>query len=379
MEAWPSQVSALDELSWARLLLEGVFAIEEMGLLPKGIVGAPSIQAKGYFLGDPERAYASLLPAVRARGYTLWFRRRGDKALVILERGLVRLTPNNLWLPWVLGVLTIFSMLFTYIVLYISPELNWEIIRENIDQAWLFTLSLLGILITHELGHYFTAKHFGVATSLPYLIPFPLSAFGTMGAVIRMKDIPPTRRAMLFIGAAGPLCGLAVALPVLITGLSFSSVESLPPYGGYVQEGNSILYAFLKFLIFGKWLPSGGEDVFLHPMALAGWAGLLVTAFNLIPAGQLDGGHVARSLFGERASRVTWGVILVLTLLGVVWKGWLLWAVLIFFFARRQIGPLNDVSPLRKGEKILAIALLILLILLFVPLPMKVVPPQGIL
>jgi membrane-associated protease RseP (regulator of RpoE activity) len=127
-----------------------------------------------------------------------------------------------------------------------------------------------------------------------------------MGAVIRMKSVPPSRRAMLLTGAAGPLAGLVVAVPLLIWGLSLSNVAPLPTGGEYMLEGNSLLYAALKRLILGAWLPAGGVDVNLHPMAFAGWAGLLVSALNMIPAGQLDGGHVAYALLGERARYLTY-------------------------------------------------------------------------
>jgi len=266
----------------------------------------------------------------------------------------------------------------TYVLMWESTELSVAALWRNLNKGWPFTLSLLGILVTHEFGHFFTARHFGVAVTLPYLIPFPFSLFGTMGAVIRMKDIPPDRRAMLGIGAAGPLAGLVVAIPITLVGLSLSEVGPLPTAGGYVIEGNSLLYALLKIVTFGRFLPSGGQDVMLHGMALAGWAGLLVTSFNLMPAGQLDGGHVAYALFGQRARVVTWGVLGLLIVLGIaVWQGWLVWAALIFFMARKNATPLNDVYELSHIEILLALAILLLFALTFTPLPLNIVPPAA--
>jgi len=164
-----------------------------------------------------------------------------------------------------------------------------------------------------------------------------------------------------------------IALPVLLLGLSLSEIAPLPAGGGYVMEGNSILYLLLKRLMLGAWLPRGGRDVMLHSVAMAGWAGLLVTAFNLIPAGQLDGGHIAYALLGYRARHVTWVVIGLLLLMGMVWEGWLLWAGLVFLFSRSQSAPLDDVSPISRHEELLAAAMLVLFVLLFTPVPLQVV------
>ena len=162
-----------------------------------------------------------------------------------------------------------------------------------------FAATLLGILMTHEMGHFIAARRHGVDVSLPYFIPFP-SAFGTFGAVISMREKVRSRDALMDIGAAGPLAGLVVAIPLLIIGLALSDVHTLPVGVPAGTEGNSILYLGLKLIVTGEILPSGGRDVFLHPIALAAWVGLLVTMINLIPVGQLDGGHVAFAFFGQR-------------------------------------------------------------------------------
>ena len=360
----------LDDLEWVRSLLAGVFAIEDVTV---GVKGRRTIRVRGRFLMNAQSAYEHLAPQCRARGRTLLFRHEGEDEVLLIVNAVIRPTSNNIWLPIVLAVATIASMLLTYVVLWEANEPTWGNILLRLPRGLAFTMSLMSILVGHELGHYFTARHFGVAVTLPYLIPFPLSPFGTMGAVIRMKDVPPNRRAMLLTAAAGPICGLIVGIPVLIIGLILSEVAPLPAGGGYVLEGNSLLYGALKLAVFGRWLPSGGDDVLLHPVAFSGWAGLLVTSFNLIPGGQLDGGHIAYALLGRKARYLTWAIIGAILLLGVVWRGWLLWAVLIFAFSRSRVGPLNDVSPLTGTEIAVAVALLVLFLLTFTPLPLRFV------
>ena len=137
-----------------------------------------------------------------------------------------------------------------------------------------------------------------------------------------------------------------------------------------------MLYAALKFVSFGRLLPSHGEDVFLHPVALAGWAGLLVTFLNLMPAGQLDGGHVAYALLGPKARYLTWAIIAVALGLAILWPGWLLWAVLVFVLARVSVPPLDDVTPLTPTEIVIAILLLATFVLTFSPIPLRIVVVQ---
>ena len=204
-----------------------------------------------------------------------------------------------------------------------------------------FSLPLMAILLCHEMGHYVAARIHGVPASLPYFVPLPpgIGLFGTIGAVI-LQSRTSDRRKLIDIGAAGPLAGLAVAIPVLIYGLTLSSVQPLVGVG--VQEGNSILYAVLKRLIFGAWLPGGGQDVMLHPSAMAGWAGLLVTMLNLLPLGQLDGGHIAIAYFGNRYGRASRILQNLLPLLAVG-VGLAVYADALAYLAR--VGGAVSISP----------------------------------
>jgi membrane-associated protease RseP (regulator of RpoE activity) len=250
----------------------------------------------------------------------------------------------------------------------------------GLGDLWLglpYCLSLMTILGAHELGHYFAARYHKVPVSLPYFIPLPLPPIGTMGAFIRLKAPVTSKRALLDVGAAGPLAGLVFAIPILIYGLSISPIQPLPE--SYSLEGNSILYALAKFAVKGQLLPNGTEDVFLSQVAWAGWVGLLVTGLNLIPVGQLDGGHIAYALFGERARLLYWPVLvtlLVLALFTLITSGivtWLVWAVLIFFLGRVYAEPLDDVTPLDRRRRILAIISLVAFFLVFVPIPLRFV------
>jgi Zn-dependent protease len=175
--------------------------------------------------------------------------------------------------------------------------------RAAFAHASQFTGALLAILLAHEFGHYIAARLHKVDASLPFFIPLPvLSPFGTMGAVIRMRSIIPTRRALFDIGAAGPLAGLALAIPLYAWGVAHSQVVSLDTAGGGLQLGDSLLLRLLDH-VFAPPIPTG-TDLMLSPVAFAAWAGMFVTMINLLPAGQLDGGHVAFALFGPRQNRI---------------------------------------------------------------------------
>ncbi len=274
---------------------------------------------------------------------------------------------------------------------------------------------LMAILLTHEMGHYIAARRHRIAVSLPYFIPFPFG-LGTLGAVISMKDRIESRNALVDVGASGPLAGFIVAVVVLAVGLSQSSVGPIPPGSGMASEGNSILYFAMKRVITGRWLPMGGWDVFLTPTALAGWIGFLVTMINLIPVGQLDGGHVAFAYFGdgyERFCRILHRSLPLVAVLVmayvtydnlhqvaptdplllepawrlwplVTWKDaamsgffagfpWLLWPALLSGLKKMGEGryhpPVGD-EPLSKGRRMVALVVGLLFVLIFTPVPM---------
>ena len=238
-----------------------------------------------------------------------------------------------------------------------------------------FALSFLAILGAHELGHYFAARHHRVAVTLPYFLPFP-SIWGTLGAFIQLRSPTKNQKQLFDVGIAGPLAGLAIAVPLLFWGLSLSELKPLPTTEDYMLEGNSLFYAWAKYTVFGQMLPNAqGLDVFLHPMAWAAWSGLFVTVLNLLPVGQLDGGHVIYVLFGYRARLISMLTLAIMAVVGAFyWQGWLFWVLLISLVV--GIGhppPLNEITPLDGRRKFLGYAMLGVFMLLFVPTPLELI------
>jgi membrane-associated protease RseP (regulator of RpoE activity) len=200
-----------------------------------------------------------------------------------------------------LFILTVCSVFFMGAIYELPKNASFADALRALPHGYKFAVPLLAILVTHELGHYIAARKHGVPASLPYFIPLPLlSPWGTMGAVITMQERIRSRNALLDIGASGPLAGLAVALPIWCIGIATSHVGVLEG-GTYSQEGQSLLYLALKRLFVGP-IPAG-SDLYMNSFAFAGWVGALVTMINLVPVGQLDGGHIAYALFGERHDR----------------------------------------------------------------------------
>ena len=264
-----------------------------------------------------------------------------------------------------------------------------------------FAGTLMTILLCHEMGHYVVARRHQLDVSLPYFIPLPpFVSLGTMGAVIRMRRPISDRNQLIDVGAAGPLAGLVAAIPLLLVGLSLSPLGHTTQEGSVI-EGNSLAYLALKFLVHGQYLPAAdGTDVQLHPMAFAAWVGLLITMINLIPIGQLDGGHIASAWLGPRHERMSgWlhrlllvvGAAVVAFLLaegrsaGWSWEDsltraalagmpWLVWAVLLLVMRRLSGGvyhPPVEGAPLSRGRRALAVVMVIVFVLLFTPIPLR--------
>jgi membrane-associated protease RseP (regulator of RpoE activity) len=234
-----------------------------------------------------------------------------------------------------------------------------------------FAATLLGILATHEFGHYFTARAHGAPVSLPYFIPAPPPLpFGTLGAVIVMRAPARDRNSLFDIAVAGPLAGLVVAVPLLVLGLTWSRVGPVPPDA--LSFGDSALMRLLTYLVFGP-IPDG-MDVFIHPVALAGWVGLFVTALNLFPVGQLDGGRIAYALFGARHRQVSIATFVGLLALGAVFRSmnWIVFAGLVaLLIGFHHAPPLDDVTPLSRRRYAVGVGCLVLLVLLIPPVPIQ--------
>jgi len=361
------------------------------------------VRYRGTLYLDAAKAYDQLAADLKPMDITPLFRSENAQAVVLLMPGTINPTASNPWVNVLMFALTLFSVLYAG-ALSATAATGEESLLEyfllplsNLKAGIPFAASLLAILLAHEFGHYLAARYHKTKVTLPYFIPLPISPLGTMGAFIRLKEPPKNKRILLDIGVAGPLAGLVVAIPVLLYGLSISTIShiNVPPGSGIQLEGNSILYLLSKYAVFGQLLPSpasyaglspvlywvryfftgqplplGGLDVMISPVAWAGWAGLLVTALNLIPAGQLDGGHLLYVLVGKRA-RILWPFILgALFLLGFAWPGWWLWFVIVMVLGRLYAEPLDQITTLNNGRKAIAIAGLVIFFLVFTPVPL---------
>ena len=233
-----------------------------------------------------------------------------------------------------------------------------------------FSASIMLILLIHELGHYFAARHHGMDVSLPFFIPLPPPfIFGTGGALIKMRSPMFSRRTLLDVGAAGPIAGFVVSVPLVIFGLMSSGwVDAVPQY---FITGNSLLYNWLSRLVLGS--PAEGQLLQMSSVAFAGWIGFFVTAMNLMPIGQLDGGHIAYALFGRLHKHMAYSFFLLMLVMGVFWQGWIFWALLLLIFIRIQHPPIIDEEiPLDGKRRLLGAATILIFILTFMPRPIMV-------
>ena len=392
-----------------------IFRVEDV------TVGEPRewiVRYRGQLISeDTSGAYDQLAGALRSYNITPLFRKEqgGKQIIFLVPSPAIPKIGSRISVNIILFILTVFSVMLAGIPPEMIPDNKaltvFDLFR-YIPTGWPFAVSMMGILFAHEMGHYILCRYYKIPATLPFFIPAPfLSPLGTFGAFIMMRGIPKNKRILFDVGVAGPIAGLIVALPVLFLGLSLShlgSVGSPSTESGVLHtlEGNSLFYLFSKYVMFGKLLPEpvnmnglppalywlqyfltahpipfNGVDVMLHNVALAGWAGLLVTALNLVPVGTLDGGHVAYGLFGEKARRifpVAIGALLVLSFLPVLLTrlfsafnySWLLWVFILFWLGNVRTQPLDDITPLDGKRRAIGFMMLIVFVLLFTPIPM---------
>jgi membrane-associated protease RseP (regulator of RpoE activity) len=265
-----------------------------------------------------------------------------------------------------------------------------------------FSAALLFILGAHEMGHYMYGKKYGIDITPPYFIPAPpiISPIGTFGAFIKIRSPISTKRALFDIGIAGPLLGIIAAIPIIIIGIKLSRVvgtTSRELHGG-LSLGSPLIFSFLSDTFFGK--VSDGQDILLHPVAFAGWIGLFVTALNLIPAGQLDGGHIMYALLPKKwHRRASVSMIFILLVLGIGiqpiihlfqlflkgnslgsykgvtfdgWLGWVMWAMLLSIMGTRHPPTIDDEIPLDGKRKLLGAVALLVFVGCFTPVPIRI-------
>ena len=354
------------------------FTVAELGPQLAGVLAVDQVRVEGHavafggrLLMQPATAVTELVGRFRPFGYTPFLQAGQGLTWVRALPFVDVVMPSKPRTNIVLFLLTVLSTIVagSQAFFAFNPFVEPRRLLEGIP----FSFTLLAILGTHEFGHYFTARAYGASVSLPYFIPAPPPLlFGTLGAIIRMRSPARDRNSLFDIAAAGPLAGLVVALPALWIGLGWSKVAAVPS-GGSVSYGDSLLLRFMTWLAFGPLPP--GHDVFVHPVALAGWVGLFVTALNLIPVGQLDGGRIAYALFGARHRQISIATFLGLLALGAVTGAgnWFVWAfLLLFVMGFHHQPPLDDLSPLSPGRYAVGVLCLLLLILLIPPVPIAI-------
>ena len=236
-------------------------------------------------------------------------------------------------------------------------------------EAFSFSLSIMGILFAHEMGHFLTARYYKVKASLPYFIP-SIPPLGTFGAIIRMETRKMPTRHLVRIAAFGPFAGIIVAIPVMFIGISLSEIRQIPEWMDTMTLGTPLLMKAMQAVYFPV-IPEG-HDVFLHPMAFAGWAGCLVTALNLMPIGQLDGGHIAYALLGKRFNKVVPGFFAILVMLGVFLSpSWIMLSALLYFFVGIEHPPMSTDGVAVGKDRWIAWAAVVVFILTMIPVPIQ--------
>ena len=286
---------------------------------------------------------------------------------------------DRVWLHVLLLLLTIASTTLVGIGHYLGYQANYLPAKLPafsfglVARGLWYSVTVLAILGCHEMGHYLACRYYDVDASLPFFLPMPLVLTGTFGAFIRIREPIPTKSMLFDIGFAGPIAGFLVAVPALFLGIAMSHIARLPAdFSGY-DLGEPLLFKLATKILWGT-IPEG-YSLNMHPIAFAAWFGLLATAWNLIPAGQLDGGHIAYSVFGRRSTYLTFIMIGGGGVLSFFSANWIAWTILMIgmlaVFGPRHPPTIDEHVPLDRTRTILAIVALAMLALSFTPVPLR--------
>jgi membrane-associated protease RseP (regulator of RpoE activity) len=292
---------------------------------------------------------------------------------------------DRVWLHVALFILTIgtttlvgASQYASYLTDFVDRGLPMPLLSLILRGFW-YSGTILAILGCHELGHYFACRYYDVDASLPFFLPAPLPLTGTLGAFIRIREPIPEKRMLFDIGIAGPIAGFIVAVPALFIGLAMSHVVRIPPDFIGSELGEPLLFKFASWLIWGN--PPAGYSINMHPVAFAAWFGLLATALNLFPIGQLDGGHISYAVFGRKSSQVTLAMICVAVVLTYYSTSWLVWTglmvVMLVVFGRHHPPVFDEHVPLDRTRVFLAVVALAMFVLCFTPAPISSLDAIG--
>lgn len=335
--------------------------------------GVRSVILEGQIYEPKTENIKEIRSLFKGSGYTPLFERNkgSDTAPHLLRIGffVLKSVRQRPWLNWLLLGITLITTtvggaMWAGADILANPLLIWKGLP--------YSLALILILGSHELGHYLTCRYYGVQATPPFFIPF-LPPFGTMGAIIRM-GLTTNRRVLLRVGAAGPIVGFVVAIPVTIVGLMLSEVVPQGSFAGGFQFGESLIFKLLALLVKGPLVEN--STILIHPIALAGWLGFLVTALNLLPLSQLDGGHIAYGLFGRKRfylMAVVYALMIGAAFLFKSWN-WLIWGAITLIFGFRHPPAADEITPLASADIIIAVVAFIILILTVMPVPIKIIP-----
>ena len=350
--------------------IRDVFAIHDVSARGGGQV----VVFTGQFLRSPDMVYRETTDRFRRRGYVPLLRQDdGRDVLVAYPAPAVGARPRP-WVNVVLFLVTVATTLAAGTLQYLSsarPDADLGALLAAVPANWVhgvpFAAALLGILGVHEFGHYFVARHYRLDVSLPYFVPFPNPYTGTMGAVIRIQSPFESRRALFDVGIAGPLAGLAVAIPVIVVGLA-----QAPVLGHDTAFVNTpLFFQWLQRLVVGELGPGQWVDMAGSPLLMAGWWGLLITALNLVPVSQLDGGHVAYALLGPRFRYLAWLVFGLAALVTLANMNYALMLVLVLMMGLDHPPALDDLTPIGAGRSLLGVLMLGLFVTLITLQPFR--------
>jgi len=333
-----------------------------------------------------EQNFDNLRRSLSEKGYIPILKYEKGEHIIFIKKKPKR-KERPVWINYLLLISVLITTIITGSIIYMGDFAIWDpdigLLLDPMDifklenlffGAVLFALPLMAILITHEMGHYFISKKHGIATSLPFFIPIPpiLPSFniGTFGALISSRDPMPNKKALFDVGIAGPLAGFLVAIPVTIIGIiiadpiqNITSIEQIAP--GETVFGSSLLIDFLVGAL--RDLPQG-YTIDMNPVLFAGWVGLLITSINLLPAGQLDGGHVFRAVLGKKQRYAGWIAIAIM-----IFTGWFFFAfIIIFLMGTMHPPPLNDDTAIDRKRQLLFFVAIAILLLSFIPYPIYV-------
>lgn len=316
----------------------------------------------GYFRGDPGRLSRKLQDELAKIDVYAAI----DKVVDAYRITLIHIPPKKkkIWIHLLLVVLTMLTTLFAGALhTGADPFSNPETIIKGIP----FSLSLLLILGLHEMGHYLASKKYGIKATLPYFLPVPHPLIGTMGAFIKVQSPITHKDALIEIGSMGPIIGFFVSLLISSIGISLSTPVPVDTTVEHIKLGTPLIFNILTRLFHGP-IPQGWE-MMLHPVAFAGWLGMFVTALNLLPIGQLDGGHISFALFGVYHKVVSKVTFVALLFFGFFWAGWWLWNVMLIFLGLYHPPILNQIAPLSFKMKLLGFFSILIFLLTFIPVP----------